>query len=579
MPAQYTGITLTAGQGLLTNQGLQIPTAFTNALAAYSNVPIVVELASVIANAAVLGNAKVTVGLQTLGNATMPAATNAIPSDYNNTLGATYITGLSGYASNRANYFLGNGDYTKFSQIIQASQTYIQQSTAYINAANNANLNNPTFNFPGENNLITANFSDFSSDLKRFGQDFANLGLAVNLKNIDNIGSPVTVLQNLALGGGLTNGVIQALLDQGLSSETIGQLPNTSYAVSANDNLSIYNALVTVTGNDLAQALKVLGCQTQGFASLADILNPAKLFPYSYQTITVRVAGNLLNVYSSTTPNTINPLLPNLGSRLNAVVPADQAQAWYALQRDLNAVKGIEHTDTLTSGQLIQTLETVSDLPLIASFDQYVPTATQTYWNSEFGLGSGPGNTITAYDILGTVVGSPETVELNSAIGNLAAFNFTNLSNVYAEMSNVLTNDPANANVIFLSTLIPAAESKLALIAASDSTANTNLWTSWANISYQLYRENDFLAISGLDEPNALQNSSEPATLSLIGSLHNFGTDIKSGGYSDLFTTLANTQTLYGQAVVASLREGRNIAVIDASTVRLSAALNPTSAE
>jgi len=576
VPAQYTGITLTAGQGLLTNQGLQTPLALTSAISQYNSVDIVVALSQVTTNAiSILGNSEVTLGLLTLGNATMPAATNAIPYNYANTIAVAYPTGLSGYVTDRANYFLGNGDLTKFSQIIHASQNYIQQSTAYINAANNANLNDPTFNFPGENNLITANFSDCSTDLTTFGQDFARLGLAINLKNIDNIGSPVTVLQNLASAGGLTNGVIQALLNQGLSPATIGKLPNVNYTVSANDNLSVYNALSTVTGNDLSQALKVLGCQTPGIASLADILNPAKLFPNSYTTITVRVAGNLINVYSASPVNTINPLLPNLGSRLNAIIPPDQAQAWYALQRDLNAVKGIEHMNTTSVGQLVQTLETVVDLPMIANFNQYVPASTQLYWNSEFGLGSGPGNTIIAYDILGTAVGSPETVELTAAVANLAVFDFGNLSNVYLQMANSLANDPANANVTFLNTLIPDAQANLMSIAATNPQANTNLWTSWANISYQLYRENDFLTISGLEQPNALSSNSTTATLSLIGTLHNLGTDVQTGGYSDLLTNLANTNTLYGQAVVASLREGRNITTIDATTVRLSSALDP----
>ena len=593
MPAQYTGITLTAGQGLLTNQGLQTPIALTNSVANYNSVTVVNQLEQITANAVtILGNADVTLGLLTLGNATMPAATNAIPYNYANTVAVAYPTGLTGYVTDRANYFLGNGDLTKFAQIIYASQNYIQQSTAYINAANNANLNDPTFNFPGENNLITANFSDFATDLKSFGQDFARLGSVINLKNINNIGSPVTVLQNLAANGGLTNGVIQALLRQGLSAETINKLSDINYPVTANDNLTIYNALLTVTGNDLTQALTVLNCQTLGFATLADTLNPAKLFPNSYTTITVRVAGNLINVYSPTPPNTINPLLPNLGTRLTAVIPADQAQAWYALERDFNAVKGLDHMTTQSAGLLIETLETVTDLPLIATFDQFVPASTQLYWNSEFGMGTGPGNTITAYDILGTAVGSPETVELTAAVANLAVFDFGNLSTVYSYMANTLAGDYGNvlgnitlpydatvypnANVAFTQSLIPNAQANLTSIVATDTQANTNLWTSWQTISYQLYRENDFLSISGLLEANALLSNSTTSTLSLINSLHNFGLDIGANGYSNLFTTLANTQTIYGQAVVASLREGRNITAIDATNVRLSSALNPS---
>ena len=42
-------------------------------------------------------------------------------------------------------------------------------------------------------------------------------------------------------------------------------------------------------GQDLNDILVSLNCKTAGIESLADLLNPIKLFPNSYQTLTVPV--------------------------------------------------------------------------------------------------------------------------------------------------------------------------------------------------------------------------------------------------------------------------------------------------
>jgi hypothetical protein len=355
--------------------------------------------------------------------------------------------------------------------------------------------------------------------------------------------------------------------------------------------LRVYQALSSITGSDLVQCLKILQCTTLGLSSLADVLDPQKLFPNSYLTITVTVSNTVYNVYIAS--NTINPLLPNLGSRLNGLIPPASGQAWLALQRDLDNIKGLENTTTLIAGKTMSTLETVTDLPLINDFTQYVPANTQAYWNSEFGMGTGPGNTVTAYDILGTAVGSPETGELSNVSGNLKYLNFNSLLSVYSAMSNTLAGQYgntsgnivippgtpgagtySNANVAFTTGLIPAGNSAIITIAQSNTQANTNLWTSWQTISYQLYRENDFLNISGIGLSGNLIANSDTATMGLISSLHNLGLNSQTGGYSDLLSNLATTATLYGQAVVASLREGRNIAKIDAIHVTLDAGLD-----
>jgi len=64
--------------------------------------------------------------------------------------------------------------------------------------------------------------------------------------------------------------------------------------------------------------------------------------------------------------------------------------------------------------------------------------------------------------------------------------------------------------------------------------------------------------------------------LALITSLHYLASDNGGRGYSNLLTTLADDTSLYGQAIIASQREGRNIVELDSAGIQLDAGLDPT---
>jgi hypothetical protein len=56
--------------------------------------------------------------------------------------------------------------------------------------------------------------------------------------------------------------------------------------------------MLTVTGNTLAQILKLLKVTTENINTLADLLNPFKLFPNSFQTLTVPTAKGSRPIYT-----------------------------------------------------------------------------------------------------------------------------------------------------------------------------------------------------------------------------------------------------------------------------------------
>lgn len=51
----------------------------------------------------------------------------------------------------------------------------------------------------------------------------------------------------------------------------------------------LYAAYYITVGETLDEVLVPLNCKTKGLSSLADLLNPAKMFPTSYKTLTVQL--------------------------------------------------------------------------------------------------------------------------------------------------------------------------------------------------------------------------------------------------------------------------------------------------
>lgn len=59
----------------------------------------------------------------------------------------------------------------------------------------------------------------------------------------------------------------------------------------------MYQAMTEITGDDLQQILTVLSITTVGINTVADLLNPVKLFPNSYQSLTVNTSTGPRAIY------------------------------------------------------------------------------------------------------------------------------------------------------------------------------------------------------------------------------------------------------------------------------------------
>jgi hypothetical protein len=314
-------------------------------------------------------------------------------------------------------------------------------------------------------------------------------------------------------------------------------------------------------------------------------------------------------------------------NNLKKIIPPDQALANQALSRSLRQVKKIFDTDLPTLSRAVEALESNKDLPLINALTQPLPDAISTYWGNTFATGTGPGNSLTVNDLLGVASGNTTNVDLpetSNALISLASIGALNpltgnggtpssaVNGVYTVMSYTLAGayttvtpgippagdeyfitipaplpaqgtygpDTSYGNVInsaFIS-LISNANTRINNIATAYPTETAVSNQSFGNIALQVEYNQNNLITAGIDianivvgnfsNANVIANQTS-ASLGLASRLHEFGTDITTGGKAQFFEQTADMTTITGQAVIASMREGRNIAVLNAVGINL----------
>jgi hypothetical protein len=403
-----TPLQLTAGVGFYSGNAITANTQLANSIASYNALAPIANLIYTIGQAA--GNVSLSIGAGTLANLKTlganvsgnycPALGDSVPSNVSWTVGnAGYATTITTAASTQ----LGSGDFGKFAQAFGAAQGYISLTNNVINSAVNANSTDylgPTFS--NMNNLITADIAQVNLAFPAFGADLANIGCAIKFSKLDRIGTPAGLLQNLAECGNMLNGttpcVTAALKSEGLTDQDISDLVNNNVqslfnpgGLTANQfdvlqkraypaltkitfNTKLTGSLATVvsrlqntqvsTGqsNCLQDVLDILDCTTPGIESMADLLNPAKLFPTSFSSLTLPTPNGPVLIYDTTgaVNSAIAPIL-NSGAisatgcdELAKIIPPADAAANRAIQIAFQQIKGITGVTTQQLAAILQ---------------------------------------------------------------------------------------------------------------------------------------------------------------------------------------------------------------------------------
>jgi type IV secretory pathway VirB2 component (pilin) len=278
-----TPLQLDAAAGLLQNQGIAINANLLAAVSSYENTALISPLINTISTGGT-GNilsGNVIVDLETLAANTCPALSDSVPTAYNS-LGNQMTTVILNQA---AKDICGNVP-SKLAQAVNQASGWASQSSIFINSAKNSQtyLGNT---FTTMNNMITGDITAVNLATVAFGQDLKNLGQLINLNNLDNLGSPLALVQQIYSITGTIPSVSLVFVAVGVPTEVILNLTNPTASVTDAVQRLMYQAMTLITGNDLAQILSVLKVTTVGIATMADLLNPVKLFPNSFQSLTV----------------------------------------------------------------------------------------------------------------------------------------------------------------------------------------------------------------------------------------------------------------------------------------------------
>jgi len=648
MAALLSPLQLQAASGLFQNKGYQVNPGVTASVDAYQEV-VGVDATGVANAIPLLANLILAMEVAITAN-TLPANTQillqsfagnvsnscpALADSFNSAL--TYpVTstgdkpGLSGIITLTADAYMGNGDLSKFVQTFTQANSYCSTTNIFIESAvNSNNYLGPTFT--GMDNLVTAGLTEINRATEAMGIDLYNAGQYIDLGNLDNYGSPLALVQQISRRAGTISPLIVPLSIAGVPENVVLGLNDPAVVITDTVQKLMYQALLNVTGDDLANILRILDVWTPNINNLADLLNPAVMFPNSYPSLTTPTADGSRAIYITPEPQPLidfdnispeenqalldkeaatatvdrplaceirqseNPVLPESGntgsgafytpnSELEATAEACQTGISYArlstmtnsglalVNKSLACSLGqITNVGRLTLPQVSEAFlaaETNKDLPAIEAQTTAVPQADLDYYAGNLAIGSGENGTILLTDIIGTAAGTNISENLGNCVAIIDAMRqananvFTDLINTYDDIyANVLASD--NANVI---ALIGDAGNTIGNIIAANPDATANLNTYFSAINTQLTGEAKLLSQAVIDIGN-VQGNNQVAIMSFTSSLPGYGLDTKVGGSAQYLEDVAEITISAGQSTVATVREGRTTAGLNAAGV------------
>lgn len=592
---------LQAGAGLLQNQGLEIPPELAASISSYSSKIGLNYLQSALSQCIAANIANITIAnLMTIASDTCPALADSIPQDFIVSIANTtspIVTnfpignlspdtpGLSGTVPYIANLEFGNGDYSKLSQVLSTAQGYVAGTNLFINSAVNAG----TYlgdTFTTMDQLVTGDLTQVNIDTQAFGNDLAALGETIDLANLDNLGTPFALVQQVVKIAGLVSPLLVAFGQVGINENIVLGLNDPALVVTDVVQKQMYQAMTLITGDDLNEIKQILGVVTPNINTMADLLNPLKLFPTSYATITVPTCSGLKPIYttkpgtvpttsSQSTPDPCSPTSsagssttsvsnPNVGVssaliseipytapgidylRLSKIIPNSIAMANRALAVSLGQLTNISRMSLAQLSAAFLGTETNRGLDLINAQTQPVSQAALDYYANTLASGSGPNGTLLLTDVIGTVIGTVHIEEFNNAANLLTELSAVpsvseylgNITDNYVDLSvNII---PGNEGAI--EALINNVQANIINLINADP-ANTDsiitaLNSSFANIGNQLQAE-------GLNQDQAtlvlteLTGNSRASTQTLVLALPSYGLDTTEGGIAYVLEQLA----------------------------------------
>lgn len=270
--------------------------------------------------------------LISIGSTTIPALGNSKAptfnwtgypnwaSNYNKTnevtrWGYVRLFALQGY--NEFNYNDGLPEYKNYLSGFMAASSFVEYTNkAILSMTNSQDFLDGTYS--NMNDLISADITGVSLATSVFGRDLMTSGKAINLSKISTFGLPSNLLETLQKYNAITKEVSLAILSSGIQMDELSQILSNFSSITKDQERRLYGSFNLIVGDSLNEVLVPLNCKTRGLESLADLLNLQKLFPNSYQTLTVPVYNT---TRGPTNSKTYYPIYSNGGVNSNLTTP------------------------------------------------------------------------------------------------------------------------------------------------------------------------------------------------------------------------------------------------------------------
>jgi hypothetical protein len=123
--------------------------------------------------------------------------------------------------------------------------------------------------------------------------------------------------------------------------------------------------------------------------------------------------------------------------------------------------------------------------------------------------------------------------------------------------------------------LFPVATNAISNIATTSSAQVAVLNSYFNSMAAQVVQEKNLQTAAQIDFANLIPNNN-PTVYSLINSLPGYGQQTEVGGMAQFWEGVSDISTFTGQAVVATLREGRNLSALGNAGVQTNAVVPDT---
>ena len=541
-----------------------------------------------------------------IGSSTIPALGNSPPSNYsgsqsynisytgqNASYGYVRLFPWQGYIEFNYNDTLAlTSTYTDFLGSFISAGSFISSSNQSISTMVNS-VGFLAGTYSNMNDLITADITNVSLSTGVFGRDLINLGKALSLSTISTFGYSSNLLVTLKKNNAITPSLSVALLSTGLTANEIDQI-SSNVNVTTDQQQKVYSAFLIIGGVDLATILVALNCNTAGLVSLADLLNVKKMFPLSYQTLTVPIYNSVPGptnsktyypIYNSTAVNialnspaiksTVGTIIPSgtppivtstltlqvlpegFGSYLQGILPDDIATAAGAFSVSMQQINNINKIDIEKFAQVATSLETIAGLPLTNGTNVPTDTAQTQSALSLVALGGGTDGTYTYSDFFGCMSGAPyDWSSIQTAILNLQT---TTLASIYTDLY-AATQGPTLGLDALVQTQIDLANAEIAAISSAQPNQSAALNSMYSSTATQLNIEQRarYTGLPAIPSPRVDLFPYPAIIYNFVDLLPNYAKLTDSNSAAQTLEAISNTDINTGQSIIAAMRSSRN---------------------